>query len=145
MLKNKQDSKENKNLKKSTPSYLEQINPFVAGIDIGSRSHFVAAPVCNADGKIEIEVREFSVFTEDLSKMADWLKECNVTSIAMESTSVYWIPPYEILESRGFSVNLVDARHVKNVTGRKTDIKDCQWIQQLVICRSGVHFCASKA
>lgn len=134
MLKKEQDSKKNKNFKKNTPCYFEQINPFVAGVDIGSRSHFVAAPVRDVEGKIEIEVREFSVFTEDLNKMADWLKECNVTSIAMESTSVYWIPPYEVLESRGFSVNLIDARHVKNVTGRKTDVKDCQWIQQLHAC-----------
>lgn len=134
MLKNKKDSQKNKNAKKSSVNYLDQINPFVAGIDIGSRSHFVAAPVRNAEGKLEIVVREFSVFTPGLIEMADWLKECQVTSVAMESTSVYWIPPYELLESQEFAVNLVDARHVKNVTGRKTDVTDCQWIQQLHAC-----------
>ena len=134
MLRNKKDSKANKNVKKNTSSYLDQINPFVAGIDIGSRSHFVAAPVLNVEGKLEIEVREFSAFTSGLREMADWLKECKVTSVAMESTGVYWISSYELLESQGFEVNLVDARHVKNVTGRKTDIKDCQWIQQLHAC-----------
>lgn len=120
---------------KKNPHYLKQINPFVAGIDIGSRSHFVAAPVSgNANNDMEIEVREFSSFTPDLEALADWLKECGVTSVAMESTGVYWIPLYELLESKGFEVNLVDARHVKNVTGRKTDVKDCQWIQQLHAC-----------
>jgi len=120
---------------KNNPKYLKQINPYVAGIDIGSRSHFVAAPVsCNANGDMEIEVREFSSFTPDLEALADWLEACGVTSVAMESTGTYWIPLYELLESRGFSVNLVDARHVKNVTGRKSDVTDCQWIQQLHAC-----------
>jgi hypothetical protein len=120
---------------KTNPKYLKQINPYVAGIDIGSRSHFVAAPVSsNANGDMEIEVREFSSFTPDLETLADWLKKCGVTSIAMESTGTYWISLYELLESRGFEVNLVDARHVKNVTGRKTDVEDCQWIQQLHAC-----------
>lgn len=134
MLKNKNGSQKNKNMKKNPSNYLEQINPFVAGIDIGSRSHFVAAPVLNAEGKLEIEVCEFSSFTSSLREMADWLKECKVTSVAMESTGVYWITSYELLESYGFEVNLVDARHVKNVTGRKTDVKDCQWLQQLHAC-----------
>ncbi len=120
---------------KKNPKYLKQINPYVAGIDIGSRSHFVAAPVsCNANGDTEIEVREFASFTPDLEALAGWLEKCGVTSIAMESTGVYWIPLYELLESRGFKVNLVDARHVKNVTGRKSDVTDCQWIQQLHAC-----------
>ena len=120
---------------KKEMAYLKQINPHVAGIDIGSRSHFVAAPVCrNANGDMEIEVREFSSFTPDLEALVAWLQMCGVTSVAMESTSVYWIPLYELLESKGFDVNLVDARHVKNVTGRKSDVKDCQWIQQLHAC-----------
>jgi transposase len=120
---------------KTNSKYLRQINPYVAGIDIGSRSHFVAAPIsCNANGDVEIEVREFSSFTPDLEALANWLAACGVTSIAMESTGTYWIPLYELLESRGFDVNLVDARHVKNVTGRKTDVEDCQWIQQLHAC-----------
>ena len=113
---------------KKEMSYLKQINPFVAGIDIGSRSHFVAAPVSAAtdNGDLEICVQEFSTFTSDLEDLANWLKECQVTSGAMESTGVYWIPLFELLESRGFKVYLVDARHVKNVTGRKSDVKDCQ-------------------
>ena len=83
---------------------------------------------------MEICIREFSSFTPDLEALADWLKDCKVTSVAMESTGVYWIPLYELLESRGFEVYLVDARHVKNVTGRKTDVEDCRWIQKLHSC-----------
>jgi len=116
--------------KRTKAKYIETMNPYVAGIDIGSRSHFVAAPSITEETH-EIVVKEFSCFTPDLHALADWLKECKVTSVAMESTGVYWIPLYELLESRGFDVNLVDARHVKNVTGRKTDIEDCQWLQQL--------------
>jgi transposase len=116
--------------KRVKAKYIELMNPYVAGIDIGSRSHFVAAPMISEESH-EIVIREFSSFTPDLHALADWLKECKVTSVAMESTGVYWIPLYELLESRGFDVNLVDARHVKNVTGRKTDVKDCQWLQQL--------------
>lgn len=120
---------------KTNPKYLKQINPYVAGIYIGSRSHFVAAPVsCNANGDMEIEVREFSSFTPDLEALADWLEACSVTSVAMESTGTYWIPLYKLLEFRGFGVNLVDARHVKNVTGRKSDVTDCQWTQQFHAC-----------
>ena len=110
--------------------YVEMMNPYVAGIDVGSRFHFVAAPLISENSH-EIRIRQFSCFTPDLHALADWLKECKVTSVVMESTGVYWIPLYEILESRGFDVNLVDARHVKNVTGRKSDVEDCQWLQQL--------------
>lgn len=116
--------------KRVKAKYIEMMNPYVAGIDIGSRSHFVAAPIISEDSH-EIVVKEFSCFTPDLHALADWLEECKVTSVAMESTGVYWIPLYELLESRGFDVNLVDARHVKNVTGRKSDVEDCQWLQQL--------------
>ncbi|RZI46012.1 IS110 family transposase [Rickettsiales endosymbiont of Peranema trichophorum] len=98
-----------------------------AGIDIGSRGHFVAVP----EGCAEICVREFKSFTSDLYDLADWLKQCNIETVAMESTGSYWIPLYEILEARGVEVKLVDARHVKNVSGRKTDVLDCQWLQQL--------------
>src|SRR5205085_5334170 len=73
----------------------------------------------------------FAVFTKDLYAIADWLRECGVTSVAMESTGVYWVPLYEVLEERGFAVKLVDARKVKNVSGRKSDVLDCQWLQQL--------------
>ena len=115
--------------KKSTPfpKHLEHINLYAAGIDIGATSHFVAVP----EGTSETTVREFKTFTSDLYALADWLKQCGVQTIAMESTGVYWIPVYEILEEKGFEVKLVDARQVKNVSGRKTDVLDCQWTQQL--------------
>jgi transposase len=109
------------------PKHLEHINKMAAGIDIGSKSHWVAVP----EGCDKVCVREFKSFTTDLYELADWLEECGIETVAMESTGVYWIPLYEILESRGFEVRLVDARHVKNVSGRKTDVLDCQWLQQL--------------
>jgi transposase len=109
------------------PKHLEHINQHAAGIDIGSRSHFVAIP----EGIDEKPVREFSTFTGDLEKLTEWLISCSVTTVAMESTGVYWIPVFEILESRGIEVKLVNARHVKNVPGRKSDVLDCQWLQQL--------------
>ncbi len=108
-------------------SHLKQVNLFAAGIDIGSRSHFVAVP----EELDEEPVREFAGFTGDLHQLADWLVEIGIQTVAMESTGVYWIPVYEILETRGLEVLLVDARHVKNVPGRKTDVLDCQWLQQL--------------
>ena len=106
---------------------LEQINIHAAGLDIGSEEIWVCVP---ADSD-EPSVRVFPTFTVDLHALADWLAACQIETVAMESTGVYWIPVYEILESRGFEVYLVNARHVKNVPGRKTDILDCQWIQQL--------------
>jgi transposase len=112
---------------KALPAHLEHINKMAAGIDIGSSSHFVAIP----EGIDEVSVREFPSFTQDLITLADWLESCGIETVAMESTGVYWIPLYELLESRGIEVKLVDARHVKNVSGRKTDILDCQWLQQL--------------
>ena len=107
---------------------LSLIHPNAAGIDIGSASHFVAVPPDRDDEP----VREFNSFTVDLHRLADWLDACNVDTVAMESTGVYWIPVYELLESRGFTVLLVNARHVKNVSGRKSDVLDCQWLQQLM-------------
>jgi transposase len=109
------------------PKHLQHINVSAAGIDVGCRSHFVAVP----EGGCAQPVREFSSFTDDLHRMADWLLECGVTTVAMESTGIYWIPVFEILESRGLEVRLVNARHVKNVPGRKSDVLDCQWLQQL--------------
>jgi transposase len=99
-----------------------------AGIDIGSGSHFVAVPPDRDDEP----VREYPSFTADLNALADWLKACGVDTVAMESTGVYWIPLFELLESRGFTVFLVNARPVKNVSGRKSDVLDCQWLQQLM-------------
>ena len=103
-------------------------HPNAAGIDIGSAAHFVAVPPDRDDQP----VREFPSFTVDLNALADWLKVCRVDIVAMESTGVYWIPLFELLESRGFTVLLVNARHVKNVSGRKSDVLDCQWLQQLM-------------
>jgi transposase len=106
---------------------VEVVNPNAAGIDVGSEVHYVAVP---PDRDPE-PVRSFKCFTADLNVLADWLDECGIETVAMESTSVYWIPLYQILETRGFEVILVNARHVKNVPGRKTDVLDCQWLQQL--------------
>jgi transposase len=111
----------------SLPAHLQHINLNAAGIDIGSERHMVAVP----EGRDTVSVREFGTFTADLQALADWLQQCGVTTVAMESTGVYWIPLFELLERRGFEVKLVDARHVKNVSGRKSDVLDCQWIQQL--------------
>lgn len=113
--------------KKRIDGHLQKINLFAAGIDIGSTSHFVAVP----EELDEQPVRSFSCFTEELEAMADWLEKTGITTVVMESTGVYWIPAYEILESRGFDVNLVNARHVKNVAGRKSDVLDCQWLLEL--------------
>jgi transposase len=109
------------------PPHLQHLNLNAAGIDIGSERHMVAVP----EGRDTVSVREFGTFTTDLEALATWLKQCGVTTVAMESTGVYWIPLFELLERRGFEVKLVDARHVKNVSGRKSDVLDCQWIQQL--------------
>ena len=106
---------------------LKQLNLNAAGLDIGATEIYAAIP----EGRNEVSVRRFETFTADLHLLADWLEVCGVDTVAMESTSVYWIPVYEILEERGFELYLVNARHVKNVTGRKTDIFDCQWLQQL--------------
>jgi transposase len=107
---------------------FELTHPNAAGIDIGAASHFVAVPPDRDDEP----VREFPSFTQDLNRLADWLIACGVDTVAMESTGVYWIPLFELLESRGFTVYLVNARHVKNVSGRKSDVLDCQWLQQLM-------------
>jgi len=109
------------------PEHLQQVNLNAAGIDVGSDRHVVAVP----SGRDDVSVREFGAFTTDLNALADWLTKCGVTTVAMESTGVYWVPLFEILEQRGFEVKLVDARQVKNVSGRKSDVLDCQWIQQL--------------
>lgn len=107
---------------------LEVLHPDAAGIDVGGTAHYVAVP---NEAAVE-SVRQFGVYTRELHALADWLKACGVKIVAMESTGVYWIPLYELLESRGFEVMLVDARQVKNVSGRKSDVLDCQWLQQLL-------------
>ena len=109
------------------PAQLSQANLDAAGIDVGASSHFVAVP---ADRSAQ-PVQEFSAFTADLYRLAGWLAECEVETVVMESTGVYWIPLFGVLEERGFEVMLVDPRRIKNVPGRKTDVLDCQWLQQL--------------
>ena len=104
---------------------MEVVNPQAGGIDVGSRSHWVAV------GQKEEEVREFGVFNKDLFEMANWLKENNVNSVAMESTGTYWQNLYAVLLSKGFQVILCNGKFTKNIKGKKTDIKDCQWIQKL--------------
>jgi len=106
---------------------LNIINPNAAGIDIGAKEHFVAVP----RDRTKEPVRCFQSFTDDLEAMAIWLKENKIETVAMESTGVYWIPVFEYLESKGFEVTLVNAKHIKNLKGRKTDVADCQWLQQL--------------
>ena len=107
---------------------LRVVNPDCAGIDIGKDRHFVAVdPARTSD-----PVRAFGGFTCDLQAMADWLSSCGVTKVAMESSSVYWIPVYEVLERAGFEVLLVPPRMTKQIAGRKSDVLDCQWIWQLL-------------
>jgi len=103
------------------------LEPNAAGIDVGAREMFVAVP----PGRDEHPVQVFATFTEDLERLADWLLQCGVTTVALESTGVYWIPLYEILEQRGIRPCLVNARHMKNVPGRRTDWHECQWLQFL--------------
>ena len=106
---------------------LAQINLHAAGLDIGAREIYVCVPAAQA----EKPIRAFRTFTPDLYALADWLAACAVETVAMESTGVYWIPIYEILEARGFEVNLVNAQQLKHVPGKKSDLLDSQWIQQL--------------
>ena len=103
------------------------IDPNAAGVDIGATEIYCAVP----GDRDSQSVRRFSTFTEDLMAAADWLQRCGIKRVAMESTGVYWIPLFQILEGRGMEVCLVNARHVKNVPGRKSDVCDCQWLQHL--------------
>lgn len=120
-------ARKRKQASKSNNAVLPVMRPDAAGIDIGATEIFVAVP---ADRAAE-NVRSFPTFTQDLYALADWLKQCGIRTVAMESTGVYWIPLFQILEERGFEVCLVNARHVKNVPGRRTDVSDCQWLQFL--------------
>jgi transposase len=112
-------------------SALPVIQPLVAGVDVGSREHWVAGPQQDPNTP---NVRVFLTTTEALNELADWLISQGVKSVAMESTSVYWVPLYEILESRKIEAVLVNARHLHGVPGRKTDMRDCQWLQVLHSC-----------
>jgi transposase len=106
----------------------EVVFPNAAGIDVGASSHWVSVPRQATDDP----VREFGAMTGDLNAMADWLLACGVDTVALESTGVYWIPVFEVLEQRGLKVWLVDARQMKYVPGRKSDVQDCQWLQKLM-------------
>jgi len=111
------------------PPQLKRVNLNAAGIDIGSEEHWAAVPPGrDSEGR---DVRSFGAFSGDLCALADWLKQCEIETVAMESTGVYWIALYELLVERGFEVLLVDARQAKNVPGRKSDVLDCQWLQEL--------------
>jgi transposase len=127
----KKAGESSKTRRRATPMALQAIRPMVAGIDVGSREHWVCGPA-RADG--EVNVRVFGTTTGQLKELADWLAEQGTESVAMESTSVYWIPLFELLESRGIEAVLVNARQLHNVPGRKTDFHDCQWIQLLHSC-----------
>ena len=116
---------------KAGPAALARIRPNVAGIDLGSSEHWVCAPPVE-EGRANVRV--FRATTPQLEELADWLQEQGVESVAMESTHVYWIPLYELLESRGMEVLLVNARQLHHVPGRKTDMIDCQWLQLLHSC-----------
>lgn len=107
---------------------LEVVHPDCAGIDIGGSKHFVAVD----PGSSDEPVRSFGSFTDELERMGRWLQECGVRVVAMESTGVYWIPVYEVLERMGFEVHLVNPRATKQVSGRKSDVLDCQWLWQLM-------------
>ncbi len=113
--------------RRSSLPVLERINHDAAGIDCGATTHVVAVP---PDRDAE-PVRSFRTFTTDLHQLADWLVACRVTSVALESTGVFWIPVYEILEARGLAVHLVNARHVRNLPGRKSDVSDAEWLRDL--------------
>jgi transposase len=106
---------------------LEVVHPHAAGIDVGNSAHYVAVRP-DRDPK---PVRRFECFTADLYRLADWLESCGVKTVAMQSTGVYWIPLYEILEEHGFEVYLVNARHTKNLPGRKSDVQESQWLLKL--------------
>src|SRR5437870_4516618 len=106
---------------------LPELKPNAAGVDMGAREIFACVP---ADRDAE-SVRSFSTFTEDLHRLADWFQQCGIDTVAMESTGVYWIPLFQILEARGIEVCLVNAQHVRHVPGRKSDVLDCQWLQYL--------------
>jgi transposase len=130
LTKGKLNHKERKELQRrlwSDDPGLQVVHPHAAGIDIGNESHFVAV----APGRDPEPVREFGSWTADLVRMADWLKSCGVKDVVMQSTGVYWIAVYEVLEKAGFQVCLTNARDTKNLPGRKTDVQESQWLLKL--------------
>lgn len=134
--------------KRGEAPQLTVVYPDAAGIDVGGSQHFVCVP---ADRDVE-SVRSFGAFTVDLEALADWLARCRIRQVALEATGVYWIPLFELLERRGFEVLLVNGRQTRQVTGRKSDVLDCQWIQQLMMFgllnasyRPADRYCALRA
>ena len=113
--------------KRTSPSLLQRVNPKAAAIDCGASEHYVAVP----PERDPMNVRCFRTFTADLHRLADWLVACGITTVAMEATGVFWIPVYEILEARKLEVLLVNARQFHNVAGRKSDVSDAEWLQEL--------------
>ena len=124
---NRQQRRELARRLKTEDPGLEIVNRNVAGIDVGNESHFVAV----APSRDTQPVREFGSWTADLERMAAWLKACEVETVVMQSTGVYWIALYDVLEARGFKVCLVNARDTKNLPGRKTDVQESQWLLKL--------------
>ena len=116
-------------LSKRSQNPLGRVHRNAAGIDLGARAHYVALPPERG-----VAVRQFGCFTMDLEEMAAWMKSNGIETVAMESTGVYWVPVFQMLEKHGFEVHLVSTRHLKSVPGRKTDVLDCQWIQHLHEC-----------
>lgn len=111
----------------SDESSLEILHPDAAGIDIGNETHFVSVP----PGRDPEPVREFGSWTADLEKMAQWLKACGIKTVAMQSTGVYWLSAHDVLEKQGIEVFVVNARHTRNLPGRKTDVQESQWLRKL--------------
>ena len=127
----RKSKKVTKKAQRQTPRSLKTIQPNSAGIDLGAKEHWVAGPARDND---KPNVKCFGTTTPELYRLADWLQEQAIETVAMESTGVYWIPLFEILDGRGFQVLLANARQISNVPGRKSDMLDCQWIQLLHAC-----------
>ena len=127
LWRNRKERKEWAQRLQSDDPGLEVVHPDAAGIDVGNSSHYVAV----RPDRDQQPVRRFECFTADLHRLADWLQSCGVKTVAMQSTGVYWIPLYEILEERGLKVYLVNARHTKNLPGRKSDVQESQWLLKL--------------
>ena len=127
LWRNRKERKEWARRLQSEDPGLEVVHPYAAGIDVGNGAHYVAV----RPDRDPQPVRRFECFTADLHRLADWLTSCGVKTVAMQSTGVYWIPIYEILEDRGFEVYLVNARHTKNLPGRKSDVQESQWLLKL--------------
>jgi transposase len=120
-------AKTKKKIKGEWDEGLSALNRNAAGIDVGNTDHYAAVPI----GRDPEPVQTFRSFTSDLHRMAQWLKACGVETVVMQATGVYWIALFQILESYGFQVNVVNARHTKTLPGRKTDVLECQWLQKL--------------